>query len=380
MIKMPWNNATAPNLMLEVTDSCNVHCDVCYKKRGSTFKSIPQIQAELDIAMELRNLHTITISGGEPTLHPDLDQIIAMIKKQNLHVFLLTNGLCITYDYLAKLKDSGLDSILYHVDIGQNRSDLPENPVFKDIKKRLKELTAMAASLGVDVSISMTLYEGLESFFNDLTDLFFNSPDMSFLFVARAFDFTNQISDQRGKPDHDSLLVPGVNNICQFFQANYNVESYSYIPSSDPRHSCWVSFFVPIIYSKNRRSFFRIKSNVTDSWLMEIPRKLTGSYIHKTTQKPSITFLRVLINALSTFRLLALFRFCLKLFHRSSILRHKMIVYDDGPFLNENGQVVHCQYCPTAIVREGTMVSCCVADYDISKGKPHGDSLNVSTL
>jgi MoaA/NifB/PqqE/SkfB family radical SAM enzyme len=32
MIKMPWNNETAPNVMLEVTDACNVTCRACYKK------------------------------------------------------------------------------------------------------------------------------------------------------------------------------------------------------------------------------------------------------------------------------------------------------------------------------------------------------------
>jgi hypothetical protein len=269
---------------------------------------------------------------------------------------------------------------MFHVDIGQKRPDLPEHPAFKDVRRRLEELTAMAASLRIDACISMTLYEESENFFCDLADFFFHSPDISFFFIARAFDFTSQISNQREKLGHKSLFVPGIDNICHFFQANYNIEPYSYIPSPDARHSCWVSFFVPIIYVKNRPIFFRIKSNVTDSWLMEMPRMLTGNYIHKTTQNPFVTFLRVLINALSTFRILSLFRFCLKLFHRPSILCHKMIVYDDGPFLDENGQVVICQYCPTAIVREGTVVSSCVSDYDISKGKPHGDSLNVSTL
>jgi len=105
-----------------------------------------------------------------------------------------------------------------------------------------------------------------------------------------------------------------------------------------------------------------------------------GKYIHKTTQKPFITFLRTLINAFSTFRILPFIKFCLKLVPHSSVLRHKMIVFDDGPYLNANGKIVKCQYCPTAILRGNKIVPCCTADYDILKGKPHGDSLNFSTL
>jgi MoaA/NifB/PqqE/SkfB family radical SAM enzyme len=158
VIKMPWDNSSAPNLMLEITDACNIDCRVCYKKKGDTVKSISQIQSELATAMKLRTLHTITVSGGEPTLHPHLDKIVEIIKKQDVHVFLLTNGVSITIDYLKKLKQSGLDSILFHVDEGQNRPDISYPPTFKDIKKRLQELVLLARSLDIDVSISVTLY------------------------------------------------------------------------------------------------------------------------------------------------------------------------------------------------------------------------------
>ena len=84
MIKMPWKGINCPNVMLEITDACNVNCRVCYKKRGESLKSLLQIQQELDAAIKLRKLHTVTISGGEPTLHPELCQIVAMIKKYGL--------------------------------------------------------------------------------------------------------------------------------------------------------------------------------------------------------------------------------------------------------------------------------------------------------
>jgi len=109
MIKMPWSGINCPNAMLEITDACNINCRVCYKRRGTSLKTLSQIQHDLETAMKLRRLHTVTISGGEPTLHPELCQIVAMIKRYGFHVFLLTNGLLIDEDYLKRLRSSGLD-------------------------------------------------------------------------------------------------------------------------------------------------------------------------------------------------------------------------------------------------------------------------------
>lgn len=379
MITMPWNNSTAPNLMIEVTDCCNIRCDVCYKRKGGTFKTLERIERELNTAFKHRRLHTITISGGEPTLHPDLCGIVRLIKSRSLHVFLLTNGTKITADYLGELKEAGLDSILYHVDAGQQRDDLPANPSFDDIKNKLDELISIAASLNVDASVSMTLYRDRREFARRLTDYFFNYPDLSFLFVARAFDFSCGIASDRNMPA-DTHYSQAANEFCDYLESEYGIEPYGHIPSANANHSCWVSFFVPVIYNCKGISLFRIRSNVSDIWLMKMIRVLTGRYIHKTSQRPFVTFMRVLINAVTSFEPVDLMRFYSRLFGRNSVLRHKMIVYDDGPFIDEYGRVVSCLYCPTAVVRDDTIVPCCREDYDISKGAAYEDSYHRSAL
>ena len=104
MIKMPWGENSSPNVVLEVTDACNITCRMCFKKKGTIIKSIPQIQRDIETAMRIRKLHTMTISGGEPTLHPDLCEIVALMKQHRLHVFLLTNGVLIDEDYIIRLQ------------------------------------------------------------------------------------------------------------------------------------------------------------------------------------------------------------------------------------------------------------------------------------
>jgi sulfatase maturation enzyme AslB (radical SAM superfamily) len=369
MIKMPWNNQTAPNVMVEVTDACNLKCQACYKKHGTSFKSLEQIQRDLETGSLLRPLHTVTISGGEPTLHPDLCRIITLVKKQKVHVFLLTNGVILNREYLQRLKESGLDSILFHVDSGQHRPDLPPNPEFRDIKIRLSELAGMAASCGLDVSVSATLYGNDLGFLKNLSDFVFSAPEITFLFASRGvnpatFTSSEPLTQHQSHRDPPTL---DADTIKAFFEKEYGIEPFAYIPAASSNRISWFSYFIPVVYGQRTQSLFKIRSNRADLWMMNIHKLFKGRYIHKTTQAPKMTFLRVTINALTTCRPLSFARFLTTLASPMARLRHKIIAYDVGPVRLPNGRVEHCEYCPTAIVRDQSLIPCCVADYTLTE-------------
>jgi len=372
MIKMPWNNTTCPNVMIEITDACNLDCRVCYKKKGTSFKSLSSIRQDIETAMKLRKLHTVTISGGEPTLHPELYQIVKMMKHYGFHVFLLTNGVLIDETYVQKLKEAGLDSILFHVDLGQNRPDLPTTPNFNAIKLRLQELTQIASSFGLDVSMSLTLYDNGKQLL-DYSKFFFDSEEITFLFIARGvdpkslFSRPNESGEENKATIFDNAGAKGIKNIIEFYHNNYGIEPFSYIPGLNGKDTVWLSYFVPIIYSEHGNRLFKIKSNFVDAWLMEIPRIISGKYIHKTKQNSTITLLRTFFNSMATFRPFYFFQFLFSLTHTGAKLRHKMIVYDNGPVIDDKGQLIYCEYCPTAIVRNDKLLTCCTADYGLSE-------------
>ncbi len=368
MIKMPWRAHNCPNVMLEVTDACNITCRMCYKKKGSIIKSIPQIQRDIETAMKVRRLHTITITGGEPTLHPELCRIVAMIKRHRLHVFLLTNGVLIDEDYLSKLRKSGLDSILFHVDMGQIRPDLPANPSFNDIQVRLKQLTEMANSHRLDVSISLTLYDDDQETLSNFSQFFFDLEEITFLFIARGID-PKDLLPQLASSERINVAIPaasgvtyGMQRVTDYYRVKYGIEPFAFLPASDGRRTVWISYFVPIIYSDTNINLFNIRANYLDSWLMEIPRIFSGHYIHKTKQNSTVTLLRVVANGLTTLRLRQLVQFLIQSLSANNKLRHKVIVYDDGPIV-ENGTFIACEDCPTAIVRDDKVLRCCTADY-----------------
>jgi hypothetical protein len=122
---------------------------------------------------------------------------------------------------------------------------------------------------------------------------------------------------------------------------------------------------VPIIYDGRESTIVPVRSNFFDSFLMQIPRLFFGRYIHKTTQQPGLTLVRTLLNSLSTMRLGMITGMVRRLRSPSAMLRHKMIVYDDGPSVGEDGTMTRCEFCPTAIVRDGEVFACCEADYGL---------------
>jgi MoaA/NifB/PqqE/SkfB family radical SAM enzyme len=58
----------------------------------------------------------ITISGGEPLMHPDIEEIIREIRRQGALAGMITNGLLLTPDKIQKLNEAGLDHLQISID------------------------------------------------------------------------------------------------------------------------------------------------------------------------------------------------------------------------------------------------------------------------
>ena len=84
--------------LIEVTDGCNLTCPVCYSasspERGP-HRSLEQVTAMLDRVVENEGEpDVIQISGGEPTLHPELFTILERARERPIrHLMLNTNGI-----------------------------------------------------------------------------------------------------------------------------------------------------------------------------------------------------------------------------------------------------------------------------------------------
>src|SRR6202167_5119095 len=77
---------------------CNLDCGYCNEyDKTSDPGPLSTMLRRIDRLGELGTT-IITLSGGEPTLHPDLDAIITRIRQRGAIATLITNGLLLTPD------------------------------------------------------------------------------------------------------------------------------------------------------------------------------------------------------------------------------------------------------------------------------------------
>jgi pyruvate formate-lyase activating enzyme-like uncharacterized protein len=81
----------------------------------------------------------LTISGGEPLLHPELDEIIARIRKRGMIAGMITNGYLLNVQRIQRLNDAGLDHMQISIDNIQ-----PDDVSKKSLKVLDKKLELLA--------------------------------------------------------------------------------------------------------------------------------------------------------------------------------------------------------------------------------------------
>jgi radical SAM protein with 4Fe4S-binding SPASM domain len=101
---------------IALTYRCQNRCTFCYAsspERGQEVREMTtdQVKRVLDAIVDDAQVPTVSFTGGEPTLRPDLPGLIAYAKTRRLRTNLITNGLrCGANGYVVKLAEAGLDS------------------------------------------------------------------------------------------------------------------------------------------------------------------------------------------------------------------------------------------------------------------------------
>lgn len=88
--------------LIEVTNRCNLKCSVCYANaEDGSFLNLETIERMMDFYQEaeFQKAEILQISGGEPTTHPQIMEILKLAKLKNFkYVMLNTNGVRIAED------------------------------------------------------------------------------------------------------------------------------------------------------------------------------------------------------------------------------------------------------------------------------------------
>jgi len=121
---------------------CNLACTYCNEfDDHSDPVPIEEMERRID---ELGRLGTsvITISGGEPLLHPELDRVIERIRRTGAIAGMITNGYLLMPDRIQRLNRAGLDHMQISID-----NVMPDSVSKKSLKvldAKLKMLTEYA--------------------------------------------------------------------------------------------------------------------------------------------------------------------------------------------------------------------------------------------
>jgi uncharacterized radical SAM superfamily Fe-S cluster-containing enzyme len=96
--------------IIEVNSACNMDCPLCFANAGAGFNlTLEEVEGILDHLVETEgNPEVVQFSGGEPSIHPQIIEMIKAAKKRNIrHVMLNTNGKRIADDdaFLEELRD-----------------------------------------------------------------------------------------------------------------------------------------------------------------------------------------------------------------------------------------------------------------------------------
>ncbi len=137
---------------------CNLSCAYC-NEYDKVSKPVP-VDEMLRRIDHLATLGTsvITISGGEPLTHPDLDAVIARIRHHRKVAGMITNGYLLMPDRIEQLNRAGLDHMQISIDNVQ-----PDEISKKSLKVLDKKLEFLAEHAEFHVNINSVVGGGIKN-------------------------------------------------------------------------------------------------------------------------------------------------------------------------------------------------------------------------
>lgn len=134
---------------LVVTRRCNLACGYC-NEYDDFSKPVPTevIKARLDHLAQLGTC-VVTLTGGEPLLHPKLDELVAHAAAHGMVCTMISNGYAFTRRWIDRLNRAGLTLVQISID-NLEPNEVSEKSLSK-IQKRLV-LLEKHARFGINVN------------------------------------------------------------------------------------------------------------------------------------------------------------------------------------------------------------------------------------
>ncbi|HEY7825631.1 MAG TPA: radical SAM protein [Candidatus Acidoferrales bacterium] len=138
------------------TRRCNLACTYC-NEFDDFSDPVPteEMFRRIDL-LGAMGTSIITISGGEPLLHPDLDAIVGRIRKNGIIAGMITNGYLMVAERIERLNRAGLEYLQISID-----NTIPDEVSKKSLKVLDQKLKLLAEHAEFHVNINSVLGSGI---------------------------------------------------------------------------------------------------------------------------------------------------------------------------------------------------------------------------
>jgi hypothetical protein len=360
LYRLPFSKNDNPNGWVEITTDCNLRCPGCY--RGCDREDNPALHETkekiFDNILEMkriRNCQIISLSGGEPLLHPDLKDIIRFIRDHDMHPFVHTNGLLLTKDLLSALKKEGLAGLIIRVDsLSRSRSSSEEE--LNAVRQQFGELVASVKG----IHLTFLCVVNRENLAETGTIIRWSVKNAKLVDFVTFIPFRDVIFDKNALPDtskwvygpclcHEvQKVLPGV-RYAAFLGSKLEATGIRWLQS-------------PYVVMNNKILGYTGPKFVELFQVMH--HLLAGKYAYKFGKgRSTLNFIQILLLSLflSSFRVIALNFFKevaanpVNLFRRSTV---QLICFIIPPGF-VGGMRDECDGCPDAMLFEGRLVPSC---------------------
>lgn len=137
---------------------CNIDCGYCNEyDRVSPPVPYETLAGRIDRLAAL-GTSVVAFSGGEPMLHPQLDDLIRRIRRHGMMAGLITNGYFLVEKRIRELNAAGLDYLQISID-----NVIPDEVSKKSLKVLDSKLQLLAAHADFQVNINSVLGGGIRN-------------------------------------------------------------------------------------------------------------------------------------------------------------------------------------------------------------------------
>ncbi|MBY0426830.1 MAG: radical SAM protein, partial [Cytophagales bacterium] len=160
---------TFSSLRISLTGICNLGCTYCVPEKLTKssirtevsplpYHTLFDIVCQLGSILKFKN---IRLTGGEPTLYPDLIPFTRLLKSQHISTISLTTNGYLLKPLVKDLKDAGVSAINISLDTLQEStfSTLARSKSLYKILEAIEE----TIQLGIPVKINMVVMKGINS-------------------------------------------------------------------------------------------------------------------------------------------------------------------------------------------------------------------------